>query len=53
MILALSWGIQASHEMPLLIHLVSFEILCTASLLGLFCTTKLSDSNLGAIGLTA
>jgi hypothetical protein len=40
MTLALSWGIQASHEMPLLIHSVSFETPCTTSLSGLFCTTK-------------
>jgi hypothetical protein len=38
--LALSWGIQASHEMPLLIHLVSFEIPDTETLSRLFCTTK-------------
>lgn len=38
--LALSWGIQASHEMPLPIYTVSFETLCTATLSELFCTTK-------------
>jgi len=40
MTLALSWGIQASHEMPLLIHPVSLETPHTATLSGLFCTTK-------------
>lgn len=38
--LALSWGIQASHEMPLPAYPVSFETLYTATLLELFCTTK-------------
>jgi hypothetical protein len=38
--LALSWGIQASHEMPLPIYPVSFEIPFTATLSRLFCTTK-------------
>ena len=40
MTLALSWGIQASHEIPLLIHPVSLETPHTATLSGLFCTTK-------------
>jgi hypothetical protein len=38
--LALSWGIQASHEMPLPIYPVSFETPFTATLSRLFCTTK-------------
>jgi hypothetical protein len=41
--LALSWGIQASHEMPLLVHPISFETPHTAILSGLFCTTKPVD----------
>ena len=41
MTLALSWGIQASHEMPHPIYPVSFETPFTATLSGLFCTTKL------------
>jgi hypothetical protein len=40
MTLALSWGIQASHEMPHPIYPVSFETPFTATLSGLFCTTK-------------
>jgi len=40
MMLALSWGIQASHEMPRPIYLVSLETPYTATLSGLFCTTK-------------
>jgi hypothetical protein len=38
--LALSWGIQASHEMPLPTCTVSFETPFTATFSGLFCTTK-------------
>ncbi|PSN10370.1 hypothetical protein C7293_28385 [filamentous cyanobacterium CCT1] len=38
--LALSCGIQASHEVPLPIHFVLFETPCTATLSRLFCTTK-------------
>ena len=38
--LALSWGIQAFHEMPHFIHPVSFETPCAANLSELFCTTK-------------
>jgi hypothetical protein len=40
MSLVLSWGIQASHETPRSIHPVSVETPCTATFLGLFCTTK-------------
>ena len=40
MTLALSWGIQASHEMPHPICTVSFETPFTATFSGLFCTTK-------------
>ena len=40
MTLALSWGIQASHETPLPIHPVSFETPYTAALSRLLCTTK-------------
>ncbi len=40
MMLALSWRIQASHEMPQPIHPLSFEALYTATLSGVFCTTK-------------
>jgi alkyl sulfatase BDS1-like metallo-beta-lactamase superfamily hydrolase len=40
MTMALSWGIQASHEMPHPIHPVSFETPFTATLSGLFRTTK-------------
>ena len=51
MSLALSWGIQASHEMPRSIYPVSFETPCTATLSGLFCTTKMS--NLRIISISA
>jgi len=40
----LSWGIQASHEMPHPIYPVSFETPFTATLSGLFCTTKAETS---------
>lgn len=46
MTLVLSWGIQGSHEMPRLIHPVSFETPYTTSLSELFCTTKLRPTRL-------
>ncbi len=38
--LALSWGIQASHELPHLTYFISLETFYTATLSGLLCTTK-------------
>ncbi|WP_397198245.1 formylglycine-generating enzyme family protein [Nodosilinea sp. LEGE 07298] len=50
--LALSWGIQASHEMPLPIYPVSFGTPFTTTLSGLFCTTKEGAPTNGSAWLT-